>query len=171
MELSCEKHGDRIAAENAACRHVSEYCKFRHSCMIHFLAQDQKKEKAMDTPDFSKGSGLIPAIAQDAASREILMLAYINAEAWQETLATGIAHYWSRSRNKLWRKGESSGHTQKINEIRIDCDNDTVVFLVEQKGGAACHTGHRSCFYRVVKDGVFVITEKRVFDPEQVYGT
>ena len=96
--------------------------------------------------DFEKSGGLIPAIAQDYATGEVLMLAYINEEAWNETLSSGRAVYYSRSRNKLWRKGEESGNGQLVKEIRVDCDLDTVIFMVEQIGGAAGHTGHRSCF-------------------------
>ena len=121
--------------------------------------------------DFDKCGGLIPAIAQDWRSGKVLMLAYINRESWQETLATGNAVYFSRSRQKLWRKGESSGNVQKIKEILIDCDDDTVVFKVEQIGGAACHTGHESCFYRKLKsDGSVEEIEGLVFDPAKVYG-
>ena len=121
---------------------------------------------------FSKdSSGLLPAIVQDFQSGEVLMLAYINQLAWEKTLETGKAHYWSRSRNSLWLKGESSGHVQLIKEILVDCDADTVVYKVEQLGGAACHTGYRSCFYRKVNDGALVIHEaERVFDPKAVYG-
>jgi len=121
--------------------------------------------------DFSKSDdGLIPAIVQDYKTNEVLMLAYINQLAWEETLKSGKAHYWSRSRSKLWLKGESSGHIQKIHEILVDCDDDTVVYKVEQVGGAACHTGHRTCFYRVV-DGEKLITQGEiVFDPAKVYG-
>ena len=115
-------------------------------------------------------NGLLPAIAQEYQSGEILMLAYINPEAWGKTLETGKAHYWSRSRNKLWLKGESSGHIQLIHEILVDCDDDTVVFKVEQLGGAACHTGHRSCFFRRVVNGEMAVVGTRVFDPEAVYG-
>lgn len=114
--------------------------------------------------------GLLPAIAQDYQSGEVLMLAYINNESWEKTLETGKAHYWSRSRNKLWLKGESSGNVQLIREILVDCDDDTVVLKVEQLGGAACHTGHRSCFFRRVEDGELVVIGIRVFDPETVYG-
>ena len=114
-------------------------------------------------------SGLIPAIAQDAETGAVLMLAYINQEAWERTLATGKAHYWSRSRNKLWLKGESSGHVQVVKEIRVDCDEDTVVLKVEQLGGAACHKGYASCFFRKVEDGSFVIEGEKVFDPQEVY--
>jgi phosphoribosyl-AMP cyclohydrolase len=121
--------------------------------------------------DFEKSGGLVPAIAQDAATGEVLMMAYVNAESWQATLATGIAHYWSRSRNKLWKKGESSGNVQEVREIRVDCDSDCVLFKVNQIGGAACHTGHRSCFYRVVRGGELVVDGERVFDPDKVYGT
>lgn len=115
-------------------------------------------------------NGLLPAIAQDYESGEILMLAYINQESWEKTLATGKVHYWSRSRNALWLKGESSGHVQLVREILVDCDEDTVVFKVEQLGGAACHTGHRSCFFRRVEDGEITVLGARVFDPEAVYG-
>jgi phosphoribosyl-AMP cyclohydrolase len=115
-------------------------------------------------------SGLLPAIAQDYSSGEILMLAYINQESWEKTLATGKVHYWSRSRNALWLKGESSGHVQQVREILVDCDEDTVVFKVEQLGGAACHTGHRSCFFRRIADGEITVLGTRVFDPEAVYG-
>ena len=121
--------------------------------------------------NFAKSvDGLLPAIAQDAASGEILMLAYINREAWEKTMATGKAHYWSRSRNSLWLKGESSGHVQLIREILVDCDADTVIYRVEQLGGAACHTGHRSCFYRRIRNGEVEVLGERVFDPEAVYG-
>ncbi|BCL60637.1 phosphoribosyl-AMP cyclohydrolase [Desulfomarina profundi] len=98
------------------------------------------------------------------------MLAYINRLAWEKTLETGKAHFWSRSRSKLWLKGESSGHIQIIHDILVDCDEDTVVFKVEQLGNAACHTGHRSCFYRKVENDKFIVQGEKVFDPEQVYG-
>jgi phosphoribosyl-AMP cyclohydrolase len=120
--------------------------------------------------DFEKAGGLIPAIAQDAATGEVLMMAYINRESWEATLATGVAHYWSRSRNKLWKKGESSGNVQEVREIRIDCDEDCVLLKVRQVGDAACHTGYRSCFYRVVRGDELVLDGERIFDPEKVYG-
>ena len=122
--------------------------------------------------DFSKSAdGLIPAIAQDWQTGEVLMLAYINKEAWQKTLETGIATYWTRSRKKLWVKGESSGNIQKIKEILVDCDEDTVIFKIEQVGGAACHEGYRSCFFRKVEeDGTLKVVGERVFNPEDVYG-
>ncbi len=119
--------------------------------------------------DFEKGNGLVPVIAQDAETGEILMLAYMDKEAWEKTLKTGKATYFSRSRNKVWVKGETSGHAQIIKEILVDCDNDTVVFKVKQQK-AACHNGYRSCFYRKVKDGKFVTISKRVFNPAKVYG-
>lgn len=115
--------------------------------------------------------GLIPAIVQHFESGEILMLAYINKEAWQKTLETGKAHFWSRSRNKLWLKGESSGHVQMIHEIYVDCDEDTVVYKVDQLGGAACHKGYRSCFFRKVEDTEFKTVGDLVFDPKEVYGS
>jgi len=122
--------------------------------------------------NFSKGEkGLLPAIVQDQQSGEVLMLAYINEESWRRTLETGKAHYWSRSRNQIWLKGESSGHVQLIREVRVDCDADTVLFKVEQLGSAACHTGHRTCFYRrLAGDGSRLeTTETPVFDPAEVY--
>ncbi|MBN2736925.1 MAG: phosphoribosyl-AMP cyclohydrolase [Spirochaetales bacterium] len=120
--------------------------------------------------NFKKSGGLVPAIAQDADTKDVLMQAYINEEAWKLTLETGIAHYYSRSRNKLWKKGESSGNLQEIREIRVDCDDDCVVFLIKQIGDAACHTGYRSCFYRKVSGDNLVIDDKKIFDPDEVYG-
>ena len=121
--------------------------------------------------DFEKCGGLIPVIAQDFETKDVLMLAYINEEAWNETLSTGKAVYFSRSRNKLWRKGEESGNWQVIREIRVDCDQDTVIYMVDQIGGAACHTGHRSCFYtKVDPDGSCTEIGKLIFDPQKVYG-
>ena len=120
--------------------------------------------------DFDKTGGLIPAIAQDYESGEVLMLAYMNKEAWETTLATGKATYFSRSRQALWVKGETSGHVQQVKEIRIDCDDDTILLKVEQIGCAACHTGHISCFFRIVtQDGELEVVGKPVFDPEEVY--
>ena len=110
-------------------------------------------------------SGLVPAVAQDAETDEVLMLAYVNSEALARTRETGEAHYYSRSRDELWRKGGSSGHTQRVEEVRVDCDADALLYLVEQSGGA-CHTGHRSCFHRTL-DGENV--GERVFDPAEVY--
>ena len=121
-------------------------------------------------PDFSKCGGLLPAIAQDAHSGAVLMLAYMNAEAYAETLATGRAVYFSRSRNKLWRKGEQSGNVQQVEAVLLDCDADTILLRVRQIGGAACHKGYESCFFRqVTPDGLKVIA-RRVFDPDEVYG-
>jgi len=121
--------------------------------------------------DFSKDSqGLLPAIVQDYKTGDVLMLAYINKESWLETLKTGKAHFWSRSRSKLWLKGESSGHVQVIKDIFVDCDQDTVVFQVEQLGGAACHKGYYSCFYRRVQGDELVIDAEPIFNPEEVYG-
>lgn len=120
--------------------------------------------------DFSKGNGLLPAIAQDHKSGKVLMLAYINQASWEKCLETGEAHYWSRSRQELWHKGGTSGHVQKIREIYSDCDNDTVVFKVEQVGGAACHLGYESCFHKKVdRDGNFTLVGEKIFDPEKVY--
>ena len=119
--------------------------------------------------DFEKCGGLIPAIAQDHRTNEVLMMAYINAESWEETLKSGYATYYSRSRQQLWKKGESSGHLQVIKEILVDCDCDTVIFKIEQLGPGACHTGHRSCFYRRVENGTLTEVEETVFDAGKVY--
>jgi phosphoribosyl-AMP cyclohydrolase len=120
-------------------------------------------------PDFDKAGGLVPAIAQDAATGQVLMLAWMNAEAWQETLRTRRAVYFSRSRNRLWRKGEESGNVQEVREIYVDCDADTILLKVHQVGGAACHEGYASCFFRrLTGDGVEVVGE-RLFDPKVVY--
>ncbi len=123
----------------------------------------------MEELDFQKAGGIIPAVAQDHLTGEVLMLAYINPEAWQETLRTGQAVSYSRSRNRLWHKGEESGNIQIIKEILVDCDGDAVIFRVEQKGGAACHTGHRSCFYRKLENGTLIELNQPLFDPEKVY--
>ena len=119
--------------------------------------------------DFEKSGGLIPAIAQDWQTGDVLMLAYINKISWEETLKSGYATYWSRSRSKLWKKGEESGNVQKVKEIFVDCDQDTVIFKVEQIGGSACHEGYRSCFFRKYEDGKLVIQGEPVFDPKKVY--
>jgi len=120
--------------------------------------------------EFSKdSSGLLPAIVQDYKNGEVLMLAYFNQEAWLKTLETGKAHYWSRSRNKIWLKGETSGHVQLIKEIKVDCDADTVLFRVEQLGGAACHKGYASCFFRKVSGAQLEVVDEKKFDPEKVY--
>ena len=120
--------------------------------------------------DFTKMGGLVPAVVQDYQSGEVLMLAFMNREAWEHTLATGKATYYSRSRQTLWVKGKTSGHVQIVKEIRIDCDDDTVLLKVEQIGGAACHTGHRSCFYRKIESGSVHVVGEPIFNPEEVYG-
>ncbi len=119
--------------------------------------------------DFEKCGGLIPAVVQDFKTGEVLMLAYMNEKAWHETLRTGKATYWSRSRKELWVKGNTSGHVQLVKEVCVDCDGDTVLLKVEQLGGAACHTGYRSCFFRKVEGEAFRIVGKKVFDPKEVY--
>ncbi|HOP76826.1 MAG: phosphoribosyl-AMP cyclohydrolase [Thermogutta sp.] len=132
--------------------------------------QSNNEDAVLRGPDFSRNNGILPAIAQDAVTGEVLMLAYMNEESFAETLASGRAVYFSRSRNRLWRKGEESGHYQIVKEIYIDCDNDAILLKVEQVGGAACHTGYRSCFYRVLTpDGLRPVGQP-VFDPEKVYG-
>jgi len=123
----------------------------------------------MIEPDFAKGDGLIPAIVQDAETKEVLMMAYMNSESWKATLQTGKATYWSRSRQKLWLKGEESGHFQLIKDIFIDCDNDTILLQVNQLGEAACHTGYKSCFYRKLSGEDFVIIGEKIFNPKEVY--
>lgn len=122
--------------------------------------------------DFQKHDGLIPVVTQDHKSNEILMLAFINEDAFQKSVETGKAHYYSRTKKRLWMKGESSGHVQEIKEILVDCDEDSLVFKVHQIGGAACHTGYNSCFYRKLENHqpIMIKTEK-VFDPKQVYQT
>ncbi len=124
----------------------------------------------MIKPDFSKSGGLVPVIAQDWQTGEVLMLAYMNEEAWEKTLATGKVHYFSRSRNKIWLKGESSGNVQLVKEIYLDCDLDTVLIKIEQKGQAACHKGYRSCFFRRLEDNELRTVGQKIFDPEVVYG-
>jgi len=114
--------------------------------------------------------GLVPAIAQDAASGRVLTLAWMNREALAETANTGRAVYWSRSRGKLWRKGEESGHVQKVIELRVDCDADAVLLTVEQVGGIACHTGRERCFFRKLEDGRWVTTDPVKKDPSLIYG-
>ena len=120
--------------------------------------------------DFTKLDGLVPAVAQDYKTGEILMVAFMNQEAFELTLKTGIVHYWSRSRKQLWKKGESSGNVQEVKEIRIDCDNDCVLLKINQIGDAACHTGYRSCFYRVVEGGDLKVDGIKIFNPEDKYG-
>jgi phosphoribosyl-AMP cyclohydrolase len=119
--------------------------------------------------DFGKGDGLVPVIVQDDETGEVLMLAYMSREAWLKTLETGKATYWSRSRNELWVKGETSGHVQLVKEILVDCDSDTLLLKVHQIGGAACHTGYKSCFYRRVINEKTEIIGEPVFKPEDVY--
>lgn len=126
--------------------------------------------KREETLDFAKMGGLIPAIVQDAASGEVLMLAFMDQEAWDRTRETGEAHFYSRSRQTLWHKGGTSGHVQRVKEIYLDCDQDTVLLKVEQVGGAACHTGYRSCFYRRLEGEDWRLVGERLFDPKEVYG-
>lgn len=114
--------------------------------------------------------GLVPAIAQDADTGDILMMAWMNRESLRLSAEEGQAVYWSRSRGKLWRKGETSGHQQIIRDIRLDCDEDVILLKVEQKGGIACHTGRRSCFYRTLKDGQWVSVDPVIKDPGTIYG-
>jgi phosphoribosyl-AMP cyclohydrolase len=119
--------------------------------------------------DFSKGGGLVTAIAVDDESGDLLMVAHVNEESLRRTLETGEVHYWSRTRARLWRKGEESGFTQRLRSVWIDCDGDVVVLRVEQRGGAACHTGRRSCFFRRLDGDGWTTVGERVFDPDEVY--
>ena len=123
-------------------------------------------------PDFEKGNGLVPAIVQDWKTAEVLMLGYMNADAFRKTRKTGRMHFHSRSRQRIWMKGETSGHFQEVRETLFDCDQDALLFKVHQVGGAACHTGYNSCFFRRLEPGggLKVTKESRVFDPAQVYG-
>ena len=121
------------------------------------------------TPRFDKLGGLLPAIVQDADSGAVLMLAFMNQEAWDLTCKTREAHYFSRSRQKLWHKGDTSGHVQRVKEIFLDCDADTVLLKVEQVGGAACHEGYASCFYRRFQEDGWQVVGTPVFDPKEVY--
>jgi phosphoribosyl-AMP cyclohydrolase len=123
----------------------------------------------MSAIDFDKSGGLVPAIAQDAETGAVLMLAWMNLAAYEETVRTRRAVYFSRSRNRLWRKGEESGHFQEVREILVDCDADTILLKVRQLGGAACHEGYASCFFRRVEGEEWKVIAERVFDPKQVY--
>jgi phosphoribosyl-AMP cyclohydrolase len=126
--------------------------------------------ETIDAIDFAKGGGLVTAIAQDHETGEILMVAYMNEESFRRTIEIGEVVYWSRSRNELWHKGESSGNTQKLVSLSIDCDGDAILLKVVQRGGAACHTGKRNCFFRRLEDGGWVDEGVQVFDPKEVYG-
>lgn len=126
-------------------------------------------ENPQSEPNFEKGGGLLPAIAQDAETGQVLMMAYMNPEAYRETIETSRAVYYSRSRDKLWRKGEESGNVQEVKAVFLDCDRDTILLKVKQIGGAACHEGYASCFYRQVTPEGLKIVDQRIFDPEEVY--
>ncbi len=125
----------------------------------------------IDAVDFEKAGGIVTAITLDDATGEVLMVASMNPESFRKTLETGEVVYWSRSRNRLWHKGEQSGNTQRVKSIQIDCDGDAVVLRVDQRGGAACHTGKRSCFFRKLEEGQWVDEGVQVFDPKEVYGS
>lgn len=133
------------------------------------------RESASAMPSFLdtvrwNADGLVPAIAQDAGSGRVLTLAWMNRESLERTAASGEAHYWSRSRRKLWRKGESSGHVQRVREIRLDCDDDAILLVVEQAGGIACHTGRERCFYKRLEDGAWRDVDPVLRDPKEIYG-
>jgi phosphoribosyl-AMP cyclohydrolase len=126
-------------------------------------------DRIMIKLDFEKTNGLIPAIAQDYKTGEVLMLGFMNHRAFKETIKTKKATYFSRSRQTLWIKGEISGHVQNVKEIRVDCDNDTILLKVDQVGGAACHKGYKSCFFSKIQENDLKIVESKVFDPKKVY--
>jgi phosphoribosyl-AMP cyclohydrolase len=128
-----------------------------------------RRQLLSEIPDFRDDETLLPVVVQDAASDRLLMVAYMNRAAWEATLATGEAVYYSRSRARLWKKGEQSGHVQRVKELYVDCDADAILLKVEQVGGAACHEGYESCFYRRLDGGEWVVDERRVFDPQAVY--
>ena len=132
-------------------------------------SKTESEEGAVFAPRFD-ADGLLPVVATSAATGEVLMFAYMNAEALARTIETSEAHYWSRSRRQLWRKGETSGHVQKVREIRLDCDNDAVLLAVEQTGGIACHTGRERCFFLKLEDGHWREDEPVLKDPEAIYG-
>jgi len=121
------------------------------------------------SPNFEKGNGLVPAIIQDYQTGKILMLGFLNKSAWEKTLETGLVHFYSRTRDKLWLKGETSGHYLVLKEVYVDCDEDTLLFKVEPKG-PVCHEGYMSCFYRKLENGKLKIVEKKLYHPEEVYG-
>ncbi len=119
--------------------------------------------------DFNKGNGLVPVIIQDYQDNEVLMLGFMNSEAFDLTVKSGQVHYWSRSKKRIWLKGETSGHIQIVKEIRTDCDNDTLLIKVDQTGGAACHEGYRSCFFRRIEKNKLIADRERIFNPEEKY--
>ena len=124
----------------------------------------------MTSLDFNKLDGLLPAVVQDATSHRVLMVGFMNEEAWRRTLESGNVTFYSRSRNKLWMKGESSGHVLKVREIRTDCDLDTIVVTVDALGPGVCHNGYESCFYRRLDSGEWQVTDSQTYDPNAVYG-
>jgi phosphoribosyl-AMP cyclohydrolase len=126
--------------------------------------------KLTELPAFRDDETLLPAIVQDAATGRVLMMAYMNQAAWKATLAGGEAVFYSRSRKRLWKKGEESGHVQRVRAAYVDCDADAILLKVEQAGGAACHEGYESCFFRRHEGGQWIVDEERVFDPNNVYG-
>ena len=132
------------------------------------LSPEPKSVAEGPIPDFAKGDGLLPAVAQDAKTGEVLMVAYMNAASFAETLSSGQAVYFSRSKNRLWRKGEESGHVQRVLAILVDCDADTILLKVEQHG-PACHEGYRSCFFRELSEGGLKVVQERLVDPADIY--
>jgi phosphoribosyl-AMP cyclohydrolase len=145
------------------------HCSAGLSAPFRLMSAHARTRMSLTAPEFSLGTdGLLPAIAQDATTKQVLMMAWMNRDAYAETIRTGMATYYSRSRKKLWRKGEESGHRQRVLELRVDCDADTILLLVEQTG-AACHEGYASCFFRKYEDGTFAVDQPRLIDPAAVY--
>jgi phosphoribosyl-AMP cyclohydrolase len=153
--------GDRLA-DRFGYRYADEHTKI-------LARRIDMNETSTTAPSFGGPTDLVTAVAQDAASGEVLMVAHMNREAWEETLRTGQAVYFSRGRQRLWRKGEESGNIQRVREVFVDCDGDAVLLKVEQVGGAACHEGYPACFFRQVTPGGLQVVAERVFDPEKVY--
>jgi phosphoribosyl-AMP cyclohydrolase len=133
------------------------------------MSEARMSERWLDAINWS-ADGLVAAVAQDAVTGKVLTLAWMNREALRMTAQTGEAHYWSRSRRKLWRKGETSGHVQKVRELRLDCDDDAILLIVEQEGGIACHTGRERCFFKRLQDDAWVDSDPVIKDPRVIYG-
>ena len=135
---------------------------------LFYLLSDAMDDSWLNTVNWTQ-DGLVPAVAQEAAGGRVLTVAWMNREALNKTVETGEAHYWSRSRKKLWRKGEESGHVQKVRSIRLDCDEDVLLLEIEQAGGIACHTGRHSCFYRTLDGDKWVVVDPVLKDPAEIY--
>jgi phosphoribosyl-AMP cyclohydrolase len=168
VEMSCSPRSHFGLASISLARSVGRL--IFQTVVTHFQKEIMSEFPNTETgPDFSHGDGLVPAIAQDFRSGDVLMMAYMNSESFAETVATSRAVYYSRSRKRLWRKGEESGNVQIVKSIYVDCDRDTILLKVEQIGGAACHEGYSSCFFRRVTPEGLQVEGQRIFDPAVVY--